>query len=144
MYYVITSGSYSDYRILGVTNDSKKAEEFVEKYNKFKLGSYGYEACIEEFDEIDAINKFECIIKYTKYIDTGDDEIYINKSLQTKESKESTDIQYSAWALRPKICIKLVRISNPIKNAELEDKYLKVCRDMTAEYMYNNKINGGN
>lgn len=45
--YIVTSGSYSDYRIMRVYLDKDEAERFVESYNSTKPGEY---ADIEAWD----------------------------------------------------------------------------------------------
>lgn len=54
-YYVITSGEYSDYHIIGVTSDRSKAILFCKTFNRLRrlANSYDYRATLKEFDELD-------------------------------------------------------------------------------------------
>ena len=50
--YVVTSGEYSEYHIVGVTLDKQVAETFVNGKNEAK-GKYGKEFYLEEYDTDD-------------------------------------------------------------------------------------------
>ena len=53
-YYVITCGSYSDYRIIGVTTDEAKANEYCKVYNRINVHCpWDDEAMVEIFDELE-------------------------------------------------------------------------------------------
>lgn len=57
-YYAITSGCYSDYHVIAITDDRKKAEHFCEIYNKTNRES----ADIEEFEEMVVRNRIRFIV----------------------------------------------------------------------------------
>ena len=50
--YAVTSGDYSDYHIVAITDDKEKAEALADLINK--QDKYGYDdACVEEYDTKD-------------------------------------------------------------------------------------------
>jgi len=49
--YVVTRGAYSDYSIVGVTTDRKKAEDFVNNYNKYREEDDNDAATLEEYPD---------------------------------------------------------------------------------------------
>lgn len=57
-YYAITSGYYSDYHIIAITDDRKKAEHFCEVYNETNRES----ADIEEFEEMVIRNRIRFVV----------------------------------------------------------------------------------
>lgn len=57
-YYAITSGLYSDYHIITITDDRKKAEHFCKIYNETNRDS----ADIEEFEEMIVRNRIRFIV----------------------------------------------------------------------------------
>lgn len=57
-YYAITSGCYSDYHIIAITDDRKKAEHFCKVYNETNRDS----ADIEEFEEMIVRNRIRFIV----------------------------------------------------------------------------------
>lgn len=57
-YYAITSGCYSDYHIIAITDDRKKAEHFCKIYNETNRES----ADIEEFEEMVVRNRIRFIV----------------------------------------------------------------------------------
>ena len=57
-YYAITSGIYSDYHVIAITDDRKKAEHFRKVYNETNRES----ADIEEFEEMVVRNRIRFVV----------------------------------------------------------------------------------
>ena len=57
-YYAITSGCYSNYHVIAITDDRKKAEHFCEVYNETNRES----ADIEEFEEMVIRNRIRFVV----------------------------------------------------------------------------------
>lgn len=57
-FYAITSGCYSDYHVIAITDDRKKAEHFCEIYNKTSRDC----AEIEEYEEMVVRNRIRFIV----------------------------------------------------------------------------------
>ena len=57
-YYAITSGICSDYRVIAITDDRKKAEHFCKVYNETNRES----SDIEEFEEMVVRNRIRFVV----------------------------------------------------------------------------------
>ena len=57
-YYAITSGIYSNYHVIAITDDRKKAEHFRKVYNETNRES----ADIEEFEEMVVRNRIRFVV----------------------------------------------------------------------------------
>ena len=57
-YYAITSGCYSNYHVIAITDDRKKAEHFRKVYNETNRES----ADIEEFEEMVVRNRIRFVV----------------------------------------------------------------------------------
>lgn len=52
MIYLVTVGSYADYRVIAATTNRSSAEEYTTEYNKENSETWADEAEIEEVEEV--------------------------------------------------------------------------------------------
>lgn len=82
-YYAITSGLYSDYHIITITDDRKKAEHFCKTYNETNRDG----ADIEEFEEMIVRNRIRFIVFV--YTDGRADYVRVDEYDEYKEYENS-------------------------------------------------------
>lgn len=139
MVYIITSGSYSDYHIVAVFTDKKKAEHFLKIYNQ-TTNSLLYKADMETWkvtDDAVDIAKNEVLIEYvfnlpsgreyTHILHPGEDEVRRVDSDRLIERSDIIGRKYSVFQF-------MLDIGNE-KYPESNDEWiLKIAHDRYAAY----------
>jgi hypothetical protein len=105
--YIITTGNYSDYRILGVTDDKDLAEGFAEKFGgnieKWKICDS------KEFEPIKDKTRYEVIMAYDgkllRVIDVPDNDVKTTSQIINWDCKMRLEV--CCWANDKKHAVKI-------------------------------------
>lgn len=132
--YVVTTGWYSDYSIIGVYTSQEKAEEYLKLHNKESLFGSRIEIFEANKPNSEKINyyqfeytrdyKFEKCSKYNGY--------HYDPVVREEEITEWADAYHMARKTREIICFDVY--------AEDEDKAKKIAQDRIAEYKYRKEV----
>lgn len=120
--YVITKGSYSDYRICGVTTDIKRARQLKKIFSRGYRG-YAEKASIEEYDTDYPTNE---IAESNVY------QIEFDKNGNISDESESpfgfyTDIDEKGYEVADKFYVDVI--------AKTRDDAIKIASEKRAKYM---------
>lgn len=142
--YIVTSGSYSDYRIDKVFTD----RELAEKYVLYNSGGYDepqiteYETIEQDFEEINYIEIDYDIAKEDEFFEiefskTDSISMDLQSIAATDFSMGKLDDDYDSLFLTR-------TIPSDHNKENIKDKYLKVCRDLYAQIKSLKEVEGWN
>lgn len=123
-YYLVTQGSYSDYHVVGVTTDKKKAEALKEKING-RTNFYYNKAQIEEFDDKNIQLYLDDTCCYTVNVfDNGETEVF----------KTYLDLEIDREGITRSDYLNKYVVTMFEPDNFTRDKVVKIAYDKIAEY----------
>jgi hypothetical protein len=126
--YVVTAGSYEDYRIRKVFLDEEKAKEYVELSN---LSNYDDHYYLETYDTSDdlEISKITYVeANYTKWLDGDEDEIFVDINFEC--SANSSPFHLNNTSVNIGNTYRQLKIERVIENEFDEDSVTNIYQNL--------------